>query len=177
VVVNACTDDTAAVAAAHGAEVFTSYGADKGLAMSVGAWVTQTERVLFCDADLKGLTPTHVDAMLTARPLAGQLCGLTDTPAVGLTKLLPPITGQRRLPTKFARSLSLSGSGYGAELRIDAKVGRAGLPHRTVILRGVTNPTRAVRDPWRFLQMAATVTIETGYLFPDLLAYERGGLG
>lgn len=179
VVANGCTDDTVHTAERHGAFVVTTPEADKGAAMALGLDYVTTERVLFCDADLIGLRAEHVAAMVHQSPLGGQLCGVTDTPAAGLTKFLPPITGQRRLPTAFARKVrgSFAGSGYGAELRIDAAVGRGGLPHKSYVLRGVTNPTRAFRDPLRFVRMTVAVTAETAYLFPDLLAYERGGLG
>jgi hypothetical protein len=177
VVANGCSDDTERVAGEHGAFVVSIPEADKGLAMSVGAWKVQAGHVLFCDADLVGLTTDHVQGMLTLPPAEGQLCGLVDTPAVGITKYLPPITGQRRLPTDVARKLYLSGSGYEAELRIDARIGQLKLPHRSVVLRGVTNPTRAVTNPGRFLKMIGGVAAASLYLLPELVAYERGGLG
>lgn len=177
VVVNGTDNGTSQAAQSAGAVTTTEPRADKGNAMRVGlSWVT-SERVLFCDADLGGLTSDHVAAMLTLAPLSGQVAGLTDTPAVGLTRLLPPITGTRRLPTALARRLPLEGSGYGTELRIDAVLGRLHVPHRTVVLRGVTNPTRAVRNPLRFLKMVGSVAGASLYLAPELLAYERGGLG
>lgn len=177
VVVNGADNGTSQAATAAGAIVTWEPKADKGNAMLAGlAWVASDE-VLFCDADLVGLTAAHVTGMVTLPPHNGQLAGLVDTPATGLTRFLPPITGERRLPTAVARRLPLAGSGYEAELRIDAALGRMRVPHRTVILRGVTNPTRAVSDPARFLRMAGGVAAASAYLLPELLAYERGGLG
>lgn len=177
VVVNGTDNGTARAAEAAGAIVVTEPRADKGNAMAVGLSWVDSDAVLFCDADLAGLTPMHVNAMLTLPPHDGQLAGLVDTAVVDATRYLPPITGQRRLPTALARRLPLAGSGYEAELRIDAALGRLGVPHRTVILRGVTNPTRAKVSPWRFAKMAASVAAASLYSLPELLAYERGGLG
>lgn len=176
VVANGCTDDTGEVAQRHGAALIVLPDADKGNAMAAGLREVSTEVVLFCDADLSGLTPAHVRGMLTLPPLTGQLVGLTDNPATAVTKYLPPITGQRRLPTAFARRLAFAGSGYEAEIRTDAAVGRAQLPHKAVVLRGVTNP-HGTRNPARFLKMAGSVALASAYLLPELLAYERGGLG
>ena len=94
-----------------------------------------------------------------------------------ITKYLPPITGQRRLPTRVAKAIGLRGSGYSAELRTDAAVGRLGLPHRTVVLRGVSNPTNVITRPGRFLKMAGSVAYTSAVLAPELLRYEAGGLG
>jgi hypothetical protein len=126
---------------------------------------------------LQGLTVEHVYLMFTLPPLDGQLCGLVDTPAVGLTKYMPPITGQRRLPTDLARTLPLAGSGYETELRIDAALGKRGTPHRTAVLVGVTNPTNAAASPWRFARMVGSVAAASVYLAPELAMYERHGLG
>lgn len=177
VVVNGTDNGTWEAAGNAGAYVTGNTTADKGSAMRAGLGVVNTETVLFCDGDLVGLTWRHVEAMATLGPLDGQLAGLTENPLVGLTRWLPPITGQRRLPTEFAKRLPLLGSGYEAELRIDAAVGKAGLLHRTVILHGVSNPTRAAVNPWRFAKMMASVSIATGYLFPELLRYEANGMG
>jgi len=176
-VVNGTDNGTSQAAQAAGAITTSEPRADKGNAMRVGLGWVASDEVLFCDADLSGLTSEHVAAMLTLGPHDGQLAGLTDNPVVGLTRFAPPITGQRRLPTALARRLPLEGSGYEAELRIDAALGRLRVPHRTVVLRGVTNPTRAVSNPLRFLKMAGSVATASVYLAPELFAYERGGLG
>jgi glycosyltransferase involved in cell wall biosynthesis len=175
VVANGCTDDTARKATEAGAFVLYAEVPNKGAAMTEGLRYVDTAGVLFCDGDLSGLTSTHVEGMLVLPPHNGQLCGLTDNPIVGLSRFLPPITGQRRLPTTVARTISLDGSGYEAELRIDAAIGRKRLPHRTVILRGVSNPHRAGVNPWRFTRMAASVLGASVYLSPELLAYEVRG--
>lgn len=172
VAVNGTDNGTSEAAGNAGAYITFNVAADKGSAMRQGLNIVQTENVLFCDGDLVGLRWAHVEAMLTWPPADGQLAGLTDNPLSGFTRWLPPITGQRRLPTEFARRLPLLGSGYEAELRIDAAVGKARLPHSTILLRGVSNPTRAAVNPWRFAQMVASVTVATGYLFPELVAYE-----
>lgn len=177
VVVNGTDNGTSVAAGNAGAYVTTRPEADKGAAMRQGLRVVLTGTVLFCDADLIGLTSGHVEAMCNLGPLEGQLAGLTDRRVTRLSRLLPPITGQRRLPTDFAKLLPLAGSGYEAEMRINAAVGKAGLPHKTVLLRGVTNPTRAAVSPWRFAKMVGSVATASLYLSLELLRYEANPTG
>lgn len=168
VVADACGDETAQIARDSGAAVIEIDSADKGTAMSTGIDASDGDLVLFIDGDLVGLTAAHVDAMSTAPPLAGQLVGLTDGNYPGPW---PPIAGQRRLPTAFARTLSLVGTGYRAELIIDAAVGRAGLPHREVELRGVGNPSRVTSDPTGWALMWLDLAGELVVGARGLLAY------
>lgn len=142
-VADACTDGTARIAAQYG-EVVVTEAADKGSALAAGLARVSEALTLFVDADLVGLQPAHVVALATLEPLGGQLVGLTeDNPATPL----PPVSGQRRLPTEFLRRLDLRGNGYRVEILIDSAVGNAGLPWRHLVLHGVHNPSRNLAHP------------------------------
>jgi glycosyltransferase involved in cell wall biosynthesis len=153
VVADACTDATAAVARGLGARVIEIDAGDKGTSMAAGLAAVGSDDVLFLDADVRGLTSGHVQALAAAPPLGGMVVGLRDgAPPTGL----PPISGERRLPTAFARSVRIAGTGYRAELLIDAAAARAGLPHRHYRLIGVTNPSREWRHPLMWADLAVT---------------------
>lgn len=144
VVADSCDDDTAYLSMGVASSVVVIDAGDKGSAMAAGLSRVTDDATLFVDADVRGLKPEHVEALAIAPPAGGMVVGLRDgAPATGL----PPISGERRLPTEFARSIPLAGSGYRAELLIDAAVARAGLPHRHYELVGVTNPSREWRHP------------------------------
>lgn len=139
IVVDDCsTDDTMREAFAHGASVIPGPGMGKGAAMRTGLQFVSTERVIFSDADIVGLTAGDVAEL--AAPFPGMICGLRDNGSE-LFGPVPPITGERSLPTAIARATPLGG--YGAELALDSAIGRAGLPVRTFTMRGVRNPSRA----------------------------------
>jgi glycosyltransferase involved in cell wall biosynthesis len=150
VIVDACTDETAAVARSWGARVIEISAGDKGTAMAAGLAVAGGDDTLFIDADLEGLLPQHVAALATAEPAAGMVVGLRQSSPFGG---LPPISGERRIPTLFGRGLRLAGLGYRTELAIDAAVARAGLPHRHYTMAGVSNPTREWRHPLMLLDL------------------------
>lgn len=169
VVADACTDETAAVARGLGARVIEIDAGDKGTAMAAGLAAVGSDDVLFLDADLIGLTPRHVDALASSPPAAGMVVGVRDgTAHTGL----PPISGERRLPVGFLRGVRLAGQGYRTELLIDAAVARAGLPHRSVRMVGVTNPTRSLRHPLMWADLAATAVIN----LPSLALYVEQGI-
>jgi glycosyltransferase involved in cell wall biosynthesis len=151
VVADNCTDLTASVARALGARVIEITAGDKGSAMAAGVAAVADDLVLFLDADLRGLRPVHVEALATFAPLDGMVVGLRDG---AKSSGLPPISGERRLPTKFAKKLKLAGLGYRAELAIDAAVAKAGLAHRHYAMKGVTNPTREARHPLMYADLA-----------------------
>lgn len=172
VVADACTDDTARVAARHADQVVETDGHDKGSAMALGLTQVTTEHVLFVDADLEGFAWQHAEALIQSPPWRGMVVGLRDDPVAGVFgRLLPPISGQRRLPADFARSVRLVGQGYRSELLIDAAVGRAGLPHRSVVMVGVSNPSRAVSEPGSWLAMWGELALIVVALAPELIRY------
>lgn len=165
VVANGCTDATAIVSRETSATVIEIPTADKGTAMATGLAAALSENTTFIDGDVKGLLPGHVDLLNTAPPANGMVVGLDDT--WGSQSGLPPITGERRLPTAFGRSLKLAGTGYRAELLIDAAAGRAGLPHAHYILKGMHNPRR----PWRHPLMLADLAVVAVLHAPSLAEY------
>lgn len=171
VVADACTDHTAD--AASQADLVVPISAhDKGTAMATGVSYVSSPLTLFIDADLSGLDADHVRALAEAPPLDGQAAGLTESMINRWSKLgLPPITGERRLPTAFLRTIPLAGSGYKAELMIDAAVAKAGLPHRTYVMHGVTNPSRKESDPMGWASMFAKLGLYSVENAPDLLRY------
>lgn len=141
VVADSCTDDTVAIALQHGAEVLDTTARNKGSAMAQGLDLVDTPLVAFVDADLSGLTIGHVEGLLTAPPLNGQVVGVRDNVGT-LTRHLPSISGERRLPTSVARAAGLARAGWAAETRLNVAVERAGLPWAHYVMAGVTNPTR-----------------------------------
>ena len=174
VVADHCTDDTAAIAHAAGVDAVLSLSGgpgDKGTAMARGLALVASREVLFIDADLHGLAWQHVEYLATAPPHGGQLCGLRDEPIRATADAVPPITGERRVPSSLARSVKLEGSGYRAETLLNAAVGRARLPHRNVVLLGVTNPTRATGHPVSWLTMWADLAAVGLVNLPGLVAY------
>lgn len=165
VVADDCSDDTAHVARSFGARVVEITAGDKGTAMAVGLSVAGTTDTLFVDADLRGLTTGHVEALAIAPPVGGMVVGIRDdaTKVLGASGL-PPISGERRVPTDFARSVPLAGMGYRAELAIDAAAARAGLPHRHYKMIGVTNPNRPGRHPLMWADLATFAIVHAGAL-------------
>lgn len=178
VVADACSDATADVARSYGAFVLEIGARDKGTAMAAGLRLVGTERVLFCDADLAGLRPGHVTALLGLPPLDGQLVGIRGNTVVGtplplapVIGSLPSLSGERRLPTEFVRSVKLAGTGWEPETALNVAVVRAGLPHRQIILRGVANRSKAIRSPLAWLTEFVQVTKIMALYGPDLVRY------
>ncbi len=174
VVCDSCSDNTASEAGM--ADVVVSITAqNKGTGMATGISYVTTDDVLFCDADLSGLSPAVVEALSTALPTGGQVVGLTESMINKWSKFgLPPITGERRLPTAFARTIPMTGQGYKVELVIDAAVGRAKMPHAAYVMAGVTNPTRMYEDPVGWSAMWADLGVVSLRYLPDLARYTLG---
>lgn len=143
VVADNCTDATATVAARYGAQVFPIVSGTKGTAMAVGANLADTPTVLYLDGDILGLKPSQVVALATEPPVGGMVVGVRGRVNDGrIPKLLaawPSISGERRVPVDLVKSLHLAGKGWKAETLINAEVARRGIPHRQIILYGVSN--------------------------------------
>lgn len=171
-VADRCTDATARIAQDYGLVIPTTAGT-KGTAMAVGLGAVETDLVLYIDADLAGLKPQHVDALCTYAPLDGQLVGVRGSldgfRAPRVLSIWPSISGERRLPADFARSLRLAGRGWETETYVDAMVARTGLPHRQIILRGVSNPSK--RGLGKALTEVAHVSAATALYAPELARY------
>jgi glycosyltransferase involved in cell wall biosynthesis len=149
VVDNASTDDTAAVAIAHGARVVREPVPGKGEAMRAGARVAGDADILvFLDADLVGLRPQHIDKLVAAvaRGRADMACGLFDrgpfANPVFLARL-PVLTGQRALRRELFDQLDTADlHGYRVEAALNSLVARQGLARHDRVLPGLWHRTK-----------------------------------
>ncbi len=120
----------------------------KGAAMVEGARRSPSDIVLFLDADLVGLKPHHVEALIwpVLRDEADMTVGLfrggrfhTDWSHL----LTPFLSGQRCLRwSLFARTPDLEKSGWGAETAFHLHAAREHLRLEKVFLEGVTQVTK-----------------------------------
>lgn len=145
VVNDGSTDRTGEVARSFGVRVVDlPVNQGKGAALKAGAAMTRAEVLLFLDADLIGLRPRHVRALV-----APILCGETDT-TVGIfdggrpttdwaQALAPFLSGQRALRRELlAGADSLDDAGFGVELQIHRLLKRLGKAPKEVILDDVS---------------------------------------
>jgi glycosyltransferase involved in cell wall biosynthesis len=109
VVDNGSSDRTAEIAASRGARVVTEPVEGKGEAMKAGVAATEADVLVFLDADLLGLRPEHVDALVQALDHgAGMACGLFDRgPVLNplFEHMLPALTGERALHRQLFDSI------------------------------------------------------------------------
>jgi glycosyltransferase involved in cell wall biosynthesis len=109
VVDNGSSDRTAAIAASRGARIVTEPVEGKGEAMKAGVAATEADVLVFLDADLLGLRPEHVDALVQALDQgAGMACGLFDRgPVLNplFEHMLPALTGERALHRRLFDSI------------------------------------------------------------------------
>ena len=136
------TDNTADVARAAGASVYTMpKNGGKGGAMRAGveqALARGAGAVAFFDADLIGLRPDHV-GRLTAPLLRGEavmVCGLRDHGRVqnALQVAMPPITGERVVAASVLRAVPAEfWSGFRIEAAINAVARRQGAVLLTIL--------------------------------------------
>ncbi|HEV2369694.1 MAG TPA: glycosyltransferase, partial [Acidimicrobiales bacterium] len=102
VVDDGSSDETAGLAAAAGAKVIRrDPGGSKAHAMETGVAASDADAILFVDADLLGLSATHLDDI--CRPYiegrAVMSLGCFDYGWLNsLVLLLPPTTGERIIP-------------------------------------------------------------------------------
>ena len=133
VVDNASSDGTARAAAAQGALIVTEPLPGKGEAMKAGVAATDAELIVFLDADLVGLRPEHVDALVEAvLGGAGMACGLFDRGPVlnpVFVHLLPALTGERALRRELFESVTPDFlHGYRIEAALNSLAAEQGLP-------------------------------------------------
>ena len=177
-VADACTDNTAEIASRFGHVV--EIGAhDKGTALAAGLELVTTPAVVLIDADLKGLAPEHVTALATRGPSNGMLVGIRGLTPWGtrvptIVGALPSISGERRVPTAFARRLRLDGAGWRSETLINAAAARARLPRAHIMLWGVSNTSKVARTPLGWAVELAKVGLVNLELAPELARYAAG---
>lgn len=116
----------------------------KGQAVKRGLDLVETERVILCDADLTGLTHSHVQ--LLTRPFTGMVVGIPDRPERMPVPWPVPdnvwqlVSGERSLPTALIRGADLHG--YCMEVQINEIARRAALPVRFLHMFGLTGKVR-----------------------------------
>lgn len=144
------TDATAAVARRAGANVLSlAPNRGKGAAMLAGFRACRgAQAIAFLDADLTGLRPDHVCALVraVAEDGCGQACGLRDSGDALRNALgpgMPIITGERVVRADLLARLPLKyWSGFVIEVAINEIIARSGLPTCTVLFDGVNHAMR-----------------------------------
>jgi glycosyltransferase involved in cell wall biosynthesis len=146
------TDDTDAIAERYATRIYTgTTNKGKGQCLANALYLVRTPRVIFCDADVTGLTHTHINQLMV--PTDGMILGVPDWPtdaefeATGqprkwrrrLTLSWGMVTGQRSMPTEFARSMT-DLHGYLAETQFNVRAFESGLDLIPVALRGLRSP-------------------------------------
>lgn len=148
VVDNGSTDATGEVAAQHGAHVVDHPEGGKGHAMAAGVEATDTDVIVFLDADLIGLRPDHVDRLVAAVTVggAGMSLGLFDRGPVKnriFLNALPKLTGERALRRELFESLDPRDiEGYRVEAALNSRAAELGVPVRSFVLDGMFHVTK-----------------------------------
>lgn len=153
VVDNASTDDTAAVAAAAGARVVHCPVPGKGQAMAAGVAATDAEVIVFLDADLVSLLPSHVDRLAGAvlEDRAAMACGLFDRGPIlnpVFLHVLPILTGQRALGREVFEGLHHKDQrGYKIEAALNSRCAELDEPVEAFVCRGLWHRTKEEKYP------------------------------
>jgi glycosyltransferase involved in cell wall biosynthesis len=149
VVSDGSTDGTAEVARRAGARVIElPVNIGKGGAMRAGLAQTTAEVVLFLDADLVGLTPAHVQALLepVVQGDSEMAVGVFEggRPLTDLAQALAPhLSGQRALKRQVVEGVpTLDMARFGVEVALTRYLRRRGTPIEEVVLRNVTHRTK-----------------------------------
>jgi glycosyltransferase involved in cell wall biosynthesis len=173
------SDATAAVAARAGAEVLRlERNVGKGGALAAGARQRSEEVVVLLDADLIGLRPLHLRALVG--PVLRKEADMTRGVFVGgrwatslAQKLMPVLNGQRALGRSALLAVEdLDGSRYGVEVAIAEHARRAHWRTVDVPLAGVS---QVMKEEKRGALVGLTVRVR---MYKEiLLAFLRGTLG
>lgn len=155
------TDNTPGVAMGHHAHVIKGDTlAGKGQCVTAGLMRVDTSRVLFCDADITGLTTKHVSELI--QPFKGNpmVVGVPDFPGMDtipapfknsqFVNAWPWISGQRCMATWIALGTTLTG--YRMERQLTRANERAGRKIIFKQLEGVKSPLK-LTDPTRLATM------------------------
>lgn len=150
VVSDGSTDNTCDIASSYDGVTAVQLPSNvgKGGAMVAGARIAASEHIAFLDADLLGMTQSHLEALV--EPV---LSGEADM-SIGVFKggrprtdwaqvIAPFISGQRVVSREFFLSIpDLEGTRYGVEIAITGYARSAGLRIRAVTLMGMTHPMK-----------------------------------
>lgn len=148
------TDDTAFQARSPASIVLhDSTMRGKGQCVNAGLDYVQTNRVIFCDADYRGLTLSHVDRVTFGNPNAfytgTMIIGIPDLPHLKdipeqfrgrLEWAWPWMSGFRVVNTDIARSVRLTG--YLMEVQLNNANHKAGKGVKFTRLPGLVSPLR-----------------------------------
>lgn len=133
----------------------------KGAALRVGAEASHNDLLVLLDADLIGVQPRHVRALL--KPVRQQRCGMT----VGVFqngrsrtdlshRLTPFLSGQRCLRWSLFRATpALDDAHWGIEVAFHLHAWQQGYGMQHVPWRGVTHPMRTEKiagPPWAWVR-------------------------
>jgi hypothetical protein len=150
VVSDGSTDKTAEVASSYegvmALKLIRNLG--KGGAMLEGVNHADFEVIVFLDADLIGLLPEHVEALIT--PILNKTAGMSIGVFKGGRKctdwaqfITPYISGQRALLKEDFLSIpNLQNARYGVEVALGQHARENGIAIKMVTFRGVTHPMK-----------------------------------
>ncbi len=177
VVDNDSSDRTAEVAAARGARVVSEPVKGKGEAMRAGIRATNADFVVFLDADLVGLQPEHVDALVDAvRQGAGMACGLFDRGRLLnplFEHVLPALTGERALRRKLFEALAPKDlHGYRVEAALNSEARASGVPVVRFVCPGLWHRPKEEKSPSPLSGFVAKVAM----LFTAMAEYVSSGV-
>jgi len=161
----------------------------KGQAIFSGWAATSAPILLLLDADLKNLTPDHIQALLA--PVidhrAGMTLGLFRNGHFGTDlshRLTPFLTGQRGLCSELLKHISREAAqGYGFEVALTVAASQYNYRTRIVALKGVWHPSSEFRTErggywkgkiWRFCMYGQIIRawfIATGEHYPKAKAF------
>lgn len=145
VVSDGSTDHTAEIARYLGARVIElPVNQGKGAAMRIGSEMAVGADILvFLDADLVGLTPSHVRALLdpVLKRETDATVGVFEGGRVStdLAQLLAPmLSGQRALRRYLLADLELEDTGFGVEVALHRALKRLGVDVHEVVLQDLS---------------------------------------
>jgi len=165
-------DGTAQEARASGAEVIASRGRfSKALALATGAASSQSDILVFFDADILSVMPQHFEQL--AGPVAAgafaMCCGIVDygRRRNPLFLRLPPITGMRALRREVFEAIPEAKlSGFQIEIMINEVVARGGMPAGIRVLDGTGHRSKIEKlGRWRGMRAHLAMTAELLHCF------------
>ncbi len=149
VVSDGSTDRTVRIARQKGVRVVDlKHNIGKGGAMKKGVCKSRAEIIVFLDADLIGLRPDHVDALVepVASGRAGMSLGLFDGGRVATDfaqAVTPFLTGQRAVLRQILDEIwDLEALRFGVEVALTKHVKEKGYKVEPVHLAGLTHRTK-----------------------------------
>ncbi len=172
-------DDTAGVAARHGAEVLRTPGNQgKTRALALGLAACDSSHVLLLDADLTGLTPAAIAALIAPvrTGQAGASVSLRGNAPLAWRVLgVDYISGERVLPRALiAPGALMALPRFGFEVWLNRQLIAAGTRVAVVRWPGVASPSKAAkRGLWRGLRADAAMMADIFHTIPPTEALRQ----